>query len=112
MTDNNQSIDKAKLDELRVILEDEGLQELIADFFEICRSDIEDLQQASQRDACEDIFKISHGLKSSSGNLGFMKMSELCRNLEVQARTDKITEADQQAQSILDEFNHLKELLT
>ena len=112
MTHNNHSIDKAKLDELREILEDDGLQELIADFFEICHSDLQSLKQASQGDATEDIFRISHGLKSSSGNLGFIKMSELCRNLETQARTNEIINADQQAQSILEEFNHLKELLT
>jgi HPt (histidine-containing phosphotransfer) domain-containing protein len=112
MTDNNQSIDKAKLDELREILEDEGLQELIADFFELCNSDIQNLKQASLADVTEDIFRISHGLKSSSGNLGFVKMSELCRNLETQARTKELTDAELQTQSIIDEFNHLKELLT
>ncbi len=112
MTDNNQSIDNAKLDELRKILEDEGLQELITDFFEICNSDIQDLKQASLTDATEEIFRISHGLKSSSGNLGFIKMSELCCNLEKQARNKVITNVDLQTQAIIEEFNHLKELLT
>ena len=111
MTESQESVDNAKQDELREILEEEGLQELIADFFELASTDVTSLLSAVNNSETENIFRISHGLKSSSGNLGFMKMSELCRKLEVQARNDELADARSQASNISEEFNHLKRLL-
>ena len=111
MSGYDESIDENKLEELRGILEEDGLQELITDFFELARFDIDKLESAARQEINEDIFRASHGLKSSSGNLGFIKLSEMCRHLESQARNNNVTDANQQTQSILDEFNHLKEIL-
>lgn len=112
MSDHNTSIDDDKINELREILDEDELQELIADFFDICSTDMENLNAAVNGNSVDNIYRISHGLKSSSGNLGFSKMSCLCRDLELQARNDEIVDADVQVQSILDEFNHLKNILT
>lgn len=110
--DTLQSVDNEKLDELRGILDDADVNDLISDFFEFCETDISSLRDASYKNLVDDIFRVSHGLKSSSGSLGFIKIAELCRILESQARSNELQDAVSQAENIEAEFNNLKSMFT
>lgn len=104
------SIDQRKVDELREIIE-EGLDELIDDFLEHTPAELDKIQQAVDADDIDQIYRLTHTLKSSSGNIGMALLSELCRLMEYQARHGELKDAMKQVDGMRDEFDNLRRLL-
>jgi HPt (histidine-containing phosphotransfer) domain-containing protein len=114
MTDNNKgvpSIAQTRIDELRALLGDD-VKLLIDEFFSVSDPEIEQLGKAIKEENTESIYKLCHSLKSSSGNLGFLRLHEQCKQLELQARTNQAIDADKQFTSIMTEYESLKEQLS
>lgn len=99
-------IDEDKLNELKEILE-EGFADVLGEFFAYSKTELVRLQDAIHNESTDDIFMISHSLKSSSGNFGFLRMFELCRELELQARQNRVEDANGQYGMIKDELDRL-----
>lgn len=91
--DNNVCpVDEATLDILRE-LADEDTPDFFSDLLESFLQDAtrlgNELGQAVAAQDLELVARISHTLKSSSGNIGATKLAGLCADLESRARTDR-----------------------
>ena len=67
------------------ILDDE-LPSLVEEFIEDTSNKLDALREHVKNNDAENIFSVSHSLKSSSANLGAMQMSEICKLLEMESR--------------------------
>ena len=104
------SIDQEKVDELRDIIE-EGLDELIDDFLDHTPAELRKIQQAIEDNDQDQIYRLTHTLKSSSGNIGMALLSDYCKTMEYQARNGELKDAAGQLRAMYDEYEHLRALL-
>jgi HPt (histidine-containing phosphotransfer) domain-containing protein len=98
--DVNQSI----LDSLSDLEDEDGsplLQSLIHTY--IANSDmiLKDLADVIKLKDYEEIRRLAHALKSSSGNLGLEKVSSISRLMEYECREYKLTDLDRHYQELL-----------
>ena len=81
---SDQPINVLKLQEMRSVL-GEDFAELIAAFLESSEQIMHGLRLAVEGDDFSDVVRLAHSLKSASSNVGGDALSELARQLEVQA---------------------------
>lgn len=81
----NPVLDFDIIDGLRSILGDD-IYELFADFLEQAPQEIAQLHTVFGKNNFEELSRVAHSLKGSSGNLGIAALSDLCANLEHDAR--------------------------
>ena len=94
------------LDRLREDFGDDGLAELVDDFGQISPASVAGTLRAVEADDAEHMIRFSHDLKGSAASLGLMRLSALCRRIEVAGMDDRTSEAremGQGLQSTLDE---------
>ena len=94
------------LDRLREDFGDDGLAELVDDFGQISPASVAGTLRAVEVDDAEHMIRFSHDLKGSAASLGLMRLSALCRRIEVAGMDDRTSEAremGQGLQSTLDE---------
>ena len=61
---------------------DDGLAELVSDFLAEARTSVEELRAAVEEGSAEQVARLAHGLKGSSGSLGARRLSLVCGELE------------------------------
>jgi len=66
-------------------LELDEFMEIVKLFVDTAAEDIEKLQVACKNQDAEQVKRVAHALKGSSGNLGFMEFSEIARKAEQSA---------------------------
>ncbi len=71
-------------------LEEEEYLELFELFIETSKSDLEKLQAAIEARDAEQIASTAHSLKGASGNLGFMELHEIAREIVEKARNNHL----------------------
>ncbi len=85
-------------------LQDEGDKEVLRELYEQLLEDgplrMGELVEAMQSGELDEVDRISHRLKSSFGNLGFLDASSLCNEIMESARTGKQDEAERLVQSL------------
>ncbi len=86
-------IDQARMQDLIDGLGD-GLQDVIESYLEDAPKQIEEMQAALDRGDRDDLQRIAHTLKSSSGIFGAHQLVTLCRDLEVASREGGIAGTD------------------
>ena len=89
-------IDDSKLDDLRMLSDDDGpdiLSELIDIFLDDTPARLMDLAHAVASGDPEGTMQNSHALKSSCAQLGAMQLSEYCGQLEAMGRAQDIRSA-------------------
>lgn len=79
-------LDPRAFGELRALGSREFLVDLIDTFLRETEERLSDLRQARQAGRTDLLLKAAHTLKGSSGNMGAMALSGLCRRLEEEAR--------------------------
>lgn len=102
---NHSSIDLDKINDLKTILGGE-LAEIMNDFRTILPQILASMEKAVSQNDIERLFQDAHELKSSSGNIGFSRISELCAVLEHQARNNEVIEPAKQIAIIRDEYTN------
>jgi len=85
-TDNNHSVDRATLDELRDVMGDD-IVELIDAYLNDTVRRLDELQQAVD-DQPEVVVSVAHTLKGSSANVGAREFAERCAAVHQQAASD------------------------
>lgn len=89
-------IDDSKLDDLRMLSDDDGpdiLGELIDIFLDDTPARLIEMANAVAVGDAEGTMQNGHALKSSCAQLGAMQLSEYCRQLEAMGRSQDITAA-------------------
>ncbi|MDH5436088.1 MAG: Hpt domain-containing protein [Gammaproteobacteria bacterium] len=90
---NNMShIDREVYKTLCEILDDE-MPSLVDEFISDASLKVEELKTLVKNNDAENIFCISHSLKSSSANFGAMLMSDICKTLETSSRSGNTEDA-------------------
>ena len=92
------------------VLEDE-LASLVEEFIQDSSDKIEELKEHAKNNDAEKIFSTAHSLKSSSANLGALKMSEICKSLEMEARNGNTEGAVEQVSSLEEMYKGTSEEL-
>ena len=95
------------LNELKEMLE-EGLDELLDEYLLDTPSQLEQLKVAVEAGDITAIASVAHTLKGSSGNLGVSGVSELCQQLEQEARGGAVTNGSGALEAIAAAFEQAK----
>ena len=78
-------VDQGRMQDLVDSLGD-GLGDVIKSFLEDTPYLIDEMRLACDREDQDDLQRVAHSLKSSSGIFGACRMVELCRDLEISSR--------------------------
>jgi HPt (histidine-containing phosphotransfer) domain-containing protein len=77
-------------EQMTVVYIDEDLVDLIPEFLENRRRDVERIRRLVQEDKYEELARLGHNLKGSGGGYGFTEISEIGRGIEeAGARSDR-----------------------
>jgi CheY-like chemotaxis protein/HPt (histidine-containing phosphotransfer) domain-containing protein len=87
------------------------LQDLVAAFFRDSEAHIAAIRHAIATNDVEALERTAHLLKSSSANVGALGMAELCRTLQMLARTRTLSAAPPLAEQLAHEFSRVKQAL-
>ncbi|MBL3528589.1 MAG: diguanylate cyclase [gamma proteobacterium endosymbiont of Lamellibrachia anaximandri] len=87
------------------------LTQLIHTYLSSAETLLEKMEQTFDRRDARALFQLAHSLKSSSANLTALRLSNLCRNLEKEARDGKVLEGEKQLRAIRDEFSRVSQAL-
>ncbi|WP_337288539.1 Hpt domain-containing protein [Candidatus Methylomirabilis sp.] len=75
-----------------VVYVDEELADLIPEFLENRRRDVEQITRMVQEGKYEDLTRLGHTMKGTGGGYGFPEISEIGREIEeASARGDRMT---------------------
>ncbi len=108
------SLDPSALDMLRELQEpgeSDILQELIAIFMDDAPRHCVSMRTAYDRGDADGMARAAHSLKSSSGNMGAMRLSELCGEIEELGFSDRAAEAGHLVEELVKEMALVAELL-
>lgn len=102
------------LDNIRALQSEDGpdlLAQVIGLYLNDVPNQLQNMQQAMAEVDAESVQKISHSLKSSSANLGALKLTELFRGLEQQAKSQILENVPKQLMAIENEFQQVQAIL-
>ena len=107
-------IDQSVLDRIRT-LERNGAPNLLARLIELYLQGtpplIERMEQAIANNDLQSLGTAAHTLKSSSANVGALQLQGLCKELEMQARNGRVTDAGGQLADIEQAFMTARAIL-
>jgi HPt (histidine-containing phosphotransfer) domain-containing protein len=110
-----QAIDGKALDNIRA-LQRPGAPNLVQKIITLYLNDAPHLVQSMREAvAAEDrgaLQRAAHTLKSSSANLGALQLAELCKEMEVQARADRLVDPEQWISQIEREYARVRAALS
>jgi len=104
-------LDERSLDRLRELQEDgepEIVHELAELFLSHAPTRLRAILQAVEIGDADSLFKEAHSLKSSSANMGALRLSELCRQLEDMGRFGHLDRAREKVKELEVEFQRVK----
>jgi CheY-like chemotaxis protein len=108
------ALDSGAFTALRELCEPENpafLQDLVESFLRDAESHIEAVRVALTENNGVALEGAAHALKSSSANIGALGMAEVCRTLQMLARTHTISAAPPLAEQLVREFGRVKQAL-
>jgi len=107
---NEPSLDDTVLSALKEATE-EMFAEIIEAYLEDTPKRLILLLNAFEENNIKAIQEESHCLKGSSGNIGALKLSKICEEIELQSRGGSITIQKEYVQHAFSEFDHIKKKL-
>ena len=103
-------IDLNALNELKEILEDE-FDHLIATYIQDTQNKLDRLKAAASIANSAEVRELAHSIKGASINIGVMRLSELCQQMESAAVSGQVPEYQAQVAGIDEEVGHVLALL-
>lgn len=103
-------LDQAVLDELRDIM-GADFRTLVESFARDGRQRIDALRAALSDGDAEQTRQQAHSFKGSSGNLGALRVTGLCLEIEQSARRNDLTAADTLMEALENEFQKARDSL-
>ncbi|MCP4198945.1 MAG: response regulator, partial [Proteobacteria bacterium] len=108
----NGIIDTGALEELREMLGgDDYLKDFINSFFQEAPRMLSDMQQAGQEGDAKSLRLAAHSLKSNSAEFGAKTLSDLCRDLEGQAKDGLLEGLNQKVEQARIEYERVRTAL-
>lgn len=87
-------IDEAVLNELLRFTDETSLLQLIDEFIDEVRTNIESISFLMRANRHAEILSILHTIKGNSGSFGFVLLAEKAAEIEILIKNDKLTQAD------------------
>ncbi|CAN5813493.1 hypothetical protein BH23ACT11_BH23ACT11_01730 [soil metagenome] len=112
--DEVEVLDISALEVLRELQEDgkpDIVEELVSLALEGAANNIRDLKTAVAKDDAQAVYRLSHTLRGSSGNIGANRMSQICAALEESARSKDLVNAQELLSRLEREFERVKHSL-
>ena len=101
------TLDRSAIDELRELVDEDTpdfLTDLLDSFLTDARQYLAALESSNQAGDTAGVMAASHTLKSSSANLGAMKLSEFCSQIEAISRMHSLSGVPPLIQAAQNEF--------
>ncbi len=86
--------------------------DVIDSFFTETPLYLEALRQAATDNEITTLEPLAHTLRGSSGNLGALRLADLCHDLVAQCRAGTLDDALEQVERIATEYDHVQAVLT
>jgi len=93
-------------------LEKDELQEIVELFLETSDTDLHKLRSAIDQGDTQQVFEAAHSIKGASGNLGFMAISEVAKEVEMKAREKNLYGANEAVVNIKEELDRIDQALS
>ena len=93
--------------ELRAVMGDE-FANLLRTFATDSIMRIEHIERAAAQADADALRRAAHSFKGSSGNMGALKLSELCKHIEEFARDGELAQCTPLIAEVRDEFVHIQ----
>jgi HPt (histidine-containing phosphotransfer) domain-containing protein len=93
-------------------LEKDELQEIVELFLETSASDLHKLRSAIDQGDTQQMVEAAHSIKGASGNLGFMAIFEVAKEVEMKAREKNLYEANEAVVNIKEELDRIDHALS
>lgn len=103
-------LDMDTINTLREVLGDE-LADIVDDFNSSAVDYIKQLEQSISTQNHEDSMNIAHTLKGMAGNIGAIRLSQLCQVLESEAKAMKVNDGPSQLSRIANALKKTQEEL-
>ena len=101
------SVDEGALQELKVITED-AFQTIVQTFLDSGEQTIHDIEAAYQSRNFENLHFHAHSLKGASANMGALKLSDLCAQINVLAKASSTENMEEIIKQCCDEWQVVK----
>ncbi len=90
-------------------LEEDEFLELVELFLETGLSDLSNLKDAIDAKNGPQVVETAHSIKGAAGNLGFMEIFEVVKDVEMKARANSLDGASEAVGNIQEKFDLLRE---
>ena len=94
------AIDRSKLDAMRKMMGDDAFVRLVPTFMASMQAMLAELQLAADEMNLAEVQRLAHGIKSASGQVGAVGLSELARQLEVQPKDGALDDLPQRVEQL------------
>ncbi len=111
MNNHDVHLDMEAMAELRTVMADD-FQLLIDTFVTDSELRIRLLAEAIASGDHEQVRRAAHSFKGSASNLGALRLTQLCKTLELSAHEGDISDADSLFASIKEEYRCVEKLMT
>lgn len=105
------AIDMDVIEALRELGDDELLKELVDLFVTDTPPRLSELDTAFNAGDADTVASVAHSLKSSSANLGALRLSDLCRELEAAGRAAALDAAENLVVLSQEEYERVSQAL-
>lgn len=112
---DDQTIDMQAIDGLRELSPDAGtefLRELIEIYLQDTPQRIAEMEDALTKKDIPAFTRAAHTIKGSSSNFGATKLTKLAHELEMQGKSDDVSESPVWCAKLRDEFSQVGQLLS
>lgn len=83
----------------------DNFKEFIDAYFEDVTQLLNDMPKAYEQNDIVTLHRLAHSIKSASLNAGAMKLSEMAKEMELDAKEDKLTNVIEKINALKNEFN-------
>ena len=92
-------------------LDEDEFLELMELFLETGFSDLDKFRSAVDEDNAQEVFEAAHSIKGASGNMGFMEIFEVAKEVEMKAREENLDGAAEAVKTIKENLDLIAETL-
>jgi len=89
-------------------LEEDEFAELAELFLDTCIGDLEKLDAAIADGNAQEAAKAAHSIKGAAGNLGFLDLSDIAKDIEIAARNGSVDGSSEKAALLRAKLNALE----
>ncbi len=92
-------------------LDEDDFLEMVELFLETCFSDLGKFRSAVDEENTQEVLEAAHSIKGASGNMGFMEIFEVVKEVEIKAREDNLDGTAEAIKTIKEKLDLIAETL-